>query len=160
VPEKMAWEEADIAIQHPRSQWAKWGVKLISGKALKADGVEASLLLPMGRHGPAFLAYPNFTDVYLKWNESLIYSSTAAYFATRLAGAPPVSKGNGPVSALDYNQIMELQKILTRMGFDVGKIDGKLGAASRAAVKQVQIKFGMPADSWPTPELLDRLRNS
>ena len=95
-----------------------------------------------------------------KWNESLIYSSTAAYFATRLAGAPPVSKGNGPVSALDYNQIMELQKILTRMGFDVGKIDGKLGAASRAAVKQVQIKFGMPADSWPTPELLDRLRNS
>ena len=160
VPEKMAWEEADIAIQHPRSQWAKWGVKLISGKALKPDGVEASLLLPMGRHGPAFLAYPNFTDVYLKWNESLIYSSTAAYFATRLAGAPPVSKGNGPVSALDYNQIMELQKILTRMGFDVGKIDGKLGAASRAAVKQVQIKFGMPADSWPTPELLDRLRNS
>lgn len=160
VPEQMAWEEADIAIQHPRSQWAKWGVKLASGKAIKADNMQASLMLPMGRHGPAFLAYDNFTKVYLKWNESLIYSTTAAYFATRLSGAPPVSKGNGPVDALDYNQIMELQKILTRMGYDVGKIDGKLGSASRAAVKAVQIKLGMPADSWPTPELLSRLRKS
>jgi lytic murein transglycosylase len=160
VPEDMPWQEADIAIQHPRSQWAKWGVKYVSGKALKADNVQTSLLLPMGRHGPAFLAYPNFTEVYLKWNESLIYSSTAAYFATRLAGAPPVSKGNGPVNALDYNQIMELQKILTRMGYDVGKIDGKLGSSSRAAVKSVQIKLGLPADSWPTPELLAHLRNS
>lgn len=160
VPEDMPWDQADIAIQHPRSQWAKWGVKLASGKTLKADKAGASLLLPMGRHGPAFLAYPNFTKVYLKWNESLIYSTTAAYFGTRLAGAPPVSKGNGPVDALDYNQIMELQKILVRMGYDVGKIDGKLGAASRAAVKAVQIKLGLPADSWPTTEFLARLRKS
>lgn len=160
VPEDMPWDQADIAIQHPRSQWAKWGVKLASGKSLKADKAGASLLLPMGRHGPAFLAYPNFTKVYLKWNESLIYSTTAAYFGTRLAGAPPVSKGNGPVDALDYNQIMELQKILTRMGYDVGKVDGKLGAASRAAVKAVQIKLGLPADSWPTTEFLARLRKS
>nr|WP_246770910.1 lytic murein transglycosylase [Aestuariivirga sp. YIM B02566] len=160
VPEDMPWDQADIAIQHPRSQWAKWGVKLVSGKSLKADKAGASLLLPMGRHGPAFLAYPNFTKVYLKWNESLIYSTTAAYFGTRLAGAPPVSKGNGPVDALDYNQIMELQKILTRMGYDVGKVDGKLGAASRAAVKAVQIKLGLPADSWPTTEFLARLRKS
>lgn len=160
VPEDMPWDQADIAIQHPRSQWAKWGVKLASGKTLKADKAGASLLLPMGRHGPAFLAYPNFTKVYLKWNESLIYSTTAAYFGTRLAGAPPVSKGNGPVDALDYNQIMELQKILSRMGYDVGKIDGKLGAASRAAVKAVQIKLGLPADSWPTTEFLARLRKS
>lgn len=160
VPEDMPWEEADIAVQHPRAQWAKWGVKLASGKAIKADKAQAALLLPMGRRGPAFLAYPNFTEVYLKWNESLIYSTTAAYFATRLSGAPPVGNGNGPVNALDYNQIMELQKILARMGYDVGKIDGKLGALSRAAVKSIQIKFGLPADSWPTPELLDRLRNS
>jgi lytic murein transglycosylase len=160
VPQDMPWEEADIAIQHPRSQWAKWGVTLASGKSLKADKANASLLLPMGRHGPAFLAYPNFTKVYLKWNESLIYSTTAAYFATRLAGAPPVSKGSGRVEGLDYNQIMELQQILTRMGHDVGKIDGKLGVQSRAAVKSVQLKFGLPADSWPTPALLASLRKS
>lgn len=159
VPQEMPWEEADIAIQHSRAEWAKWGVKLASGKPVKADKMQASLLLPMGRHGPAFLAYDNFTKVYLKWNESLIYTTTAAYFATRLSGAPPVGKGNGPANALDYNQIMELQKVLTRMGYDVGKIDGKLGSQSRAAVKAMQIKLGLPADSWPTPEFLDRLRN-
>jgi peptidoglycan hydrolase-like protein with peptidoglycan-binding domain len=114
----------------------------------------------MGRNGPAFLAYPNFTKVYLKWNESLVYSTTAAYFATRLDGAPPVGKGNGPVDALSYKEIMELQKLLSRRGYDVGKIDGKIGAQTRAAVKDVQIQFGMPADSWPTGELLARLRRS
>lgn len=158
IPRDMPWQEADIAIQHPRSQWAKWGVKSPSGKPIKADKLGASLLLPMGRNGPAFLAYPNFTRVYLKWNESLIYSTTAAYFATRLAGAPPVGKGNGPVDALDYEQIKELQKLLSRRGYDVGEIDGKLGAMTRAAVKDVQIKLGIPADSWPTGELLARLR--
>ena len=78
VPEYLPWDQADIAIQHPRSQWAKWGVKAADGK-FKADNMPASLLLPMGKDGPAFLAYENFTSAYLLWNESLIYSTTAAY---------------------------------------------------------------------------------
>jgi len=159
VPAELPWDQADIAIQLPRSQWAKWGVTYISGKPIKADKVPVSLFLPMGRFGPAFLAYHNFTDVYLKWNESLVYSLTAAYFATRLDGAPPVSPGNGPVDALDYKQIVELQKQLAKRGFDVGEIDGKIGVSTRAAVKAMQIKFGMPADSWPTPQLLVKLKS-
>ena len=59
----------------------------IDGKPLPADDMPASLLLPMGRFGPAFLAYPNF-QVYLKWNQSLNYAITAAHLAARLAGAP------------------------------------------------------------------------
>ena len=46
----------------------------------------------MGRKGPAFLAYPNFY-VFLEWNSSLVYSTSAAYFATRLDGAPKVTRG-------------------------------------------------------------------
>ncbi|MBL8907358.1 MAG: lytic murein transglycosylase [Rhizobiales bacterium] len=160
VPQDLPWEKADIAIRLPRSQWAKWGVTMRGGKPVKADNVQVSLLLPMGRHGPAFFAYHNFTKVYLKWNESLVYSLTAAYFATRLAGAPPVLPGNGPVDALDYQQIMELQKVLSRKGYDVGEIDGKLGSMTRAAVKDMQIKLGMPADSWPTPDFLAKLKRS
>ena len=94
VPSDMPWEEADIAIQHPRKQWSKWGVTAVSGKPIKGDGFQASLLLPMGKDGPAFLAYENFTTAYLKWNESLVYSTTAAYLATRIAGAKQVSRGN------------------------------------------------------------------
>lgn len=157
VPEDMDWAQADISVQHPRSQWAQWGVKAASGKAIKADDMPASLLLPMGRNGPAFLVYDNFTTAYLKWNESLVYSTTAAYLATRISGAPPVSPGNGEPQHMSYKQIMALQQKLAGLGYDVGKIDGKIGAGTRAAVKDQQIKLGLPADSYPTTELLDRL---
>ncbi len=55
-------------------------------------------------------------------------------------------------------QVKELQQILAKRGFDVGKTDGVIGASTREAVRQMQIKFGMPADGYPTPELLARLR--
>ncbi|MEM7429049.1 MAG: lytic murein transglycosylase [Pseudomonadota bacterium] len=157
APRSMDWSQADIAISHPRSQWSKWGVKRADGKKLRADGLQASLLLPMGRNGPAFLAYHNFTKVYLEWNKSLVYSTTAAYFATRLAGAPKVRPGNGTVRPLSQPQIKELQRRLARRGYDVGKIDGVVGAGTRAAIKAMQKKFGLPADSYPTAALLDRL---
>jgi peptidoglycan hydrolase-like protein with peptidoglycan-binding domain len=111
----------------------------------------------MGRNGPAFLAYPNFT-VYLDWNQSLVYATTAAYFATRLAGAPPVSKGNGKVESLSGKQIAELQQLLTKQGYDVGKADGILGTATRDAVKDMQVKLALPPDSYPNLDLLERLR--
>jgi lytic murein transglycosylase len=157
VPDEMPWAEADIAIQHPRKQWAKWGVKAASGKPIKADGFQASLLLPMGRNGPAFLAYENFTTSYLKWNESLVYSSTAAYLATRIAGAGSVRRGNAPVEPLTYEEIVQLQEALAAKGYDVGKIDGKIGKGTRAAVKDMQLKLGLPADSYPTRELLAQM---
>jgi lytic murein transglycosylase len=156
VPANLKWEEADLAIQHPRSQWVAWGVTPAHG-SLPADSLPASLLLPMGRFGPAFLAYPNF-KAFLGWNSAMVYSTTVAYYATRLAGAPPVSRGNGQSVALDAHQISELQRLLTKHGYNVGEIDGKFGNATRVAVKQTQIKLGLPADSYPTAELIERLQ--
>jgi lytic murein transglycosylase len=92
VPEELPWQEADLAIKHLRSQWAAWGVRRADGRALEADSLPASLLLPMGREGPAFLAYQNF-DVYLQWNQSLNYATTAAYLATRIEGAASMDRG-------------------------------------------------------------------
>jgi len=117
----------------------------------------ASLLLPMGRMGPAFLAYANFA-AYTEWNNSLIYSTTAGYLATRIAGAPPMLRPSAPVVQLPFNEIRELQQFLVRAGFDVGKVDGVLGQQSRSAIKAMQVKYGLPADSWPTAELLTRIR--
>lgn len=158
VPVQMPWQEADIAIQHPRSKWAGWGVTLPGGKALPTDGVQASLLLPMGRNGPAFLAYDNF-KVYTEWNQSLVYAITASYFATRLNGAPALHKGRSEVQTFNAQQVFELQRLLTKHGWSVGEIDGKMGLQTRQAVKQAQLKFGLPADSYPTAELLTRMRN-
>ena len=55
---------------------------------------------------------------------------------------------------------MELQRLLAKHGYDVGEPDGKLGNATRTAVKKAQLKANLPADSWPTAELIARLRGS
>jgi lytic murein transglycosylase len=156
VPGNLPWDQADLAIQLPRSKWVSLGVAAIDGKPMPADNLPASLLLPMGRFGPAFLAYPNF-QVYLKWNQSLNYSITAAHLAARLAGAPAMSHGTGPIPELTLDQAKELQRQLARRGYFAGEVDGKIGAETRAAVKKAQLQFGFPADSYPTPELLARL---
>lgn len=151
------WNQADLTIQLPRSKWAQRGVIYADGKALPNDDLPASLLLPMGRKGPAFLAYPNFA-AYTEWNNSLIYATTAGYLATRIAGAPPMQRPATPVAQLPFNELRALQQLLMHAGLNVGKVDGVMGQQSRSAVKAMQIKYGLPADSWPTAELLARMR--
>lgn len=157
APANFPWDHADLTIKIPRSKWAQLGVKYPDGRPLPDDDMPASLLLPMGRTGPAFLAYANFS-AYTEWNNSLIYSTTAGYLATRIAGAAPMQRPSAPVAQLPLNQLRDLQQLLVRAGYDVGKIDGVMGQQSRTAVKAMQVKFGLPADSWPTAELLTRMR--
>ena len=157
APANFPWDQADLMIRLARSKWAQLGVKYSDGRPLPDDDMPASLLLPMGRNGPAFLAYANFS-AYTEWNNSLIYSTTAGYLATRIAGAPPMQRPTAPVAQLPFNQLRELQQMLVRAGYDVGKVDGVMGQQSRSAVKAMQIKFALPADSWPTAELLARMR--
>jgi lytic murein transglycosylase len=158
APANLPWDQADLSIQHPRSQWAAWGVTRADGKPLPSDSLPASLVLPMGRFGPTFMAYNNF-QVYLKWNQSLMYALTAAYFATRLEGAPAMRRGS-EIPKLSFEETRELQQILEKRGYDIGRTDGILGLKSRSAVREMQIKFGLPADSWPTAEFLTRLRGT
>ncbi len=157
ITRDLPWDQADLAIKLPRSKWAEWGIEYPDGKPVPSDTLGASLLLPMGRFGPAFLAYPNF-DIYTEWNNSLTYATTAAYLATRIDGAGPMSRGRGHIPDLTDADTKEVQRLLTDRGYDVGKIDGLVGEKTRAAVKDMQIKFKMPADSYPTPELLSALR--
>jgi lytic murein transglycosylase len=159
APANFPWDQADLAIRLARSKWAQMSVKYPDGRPLPDDDMPASLLLPMGRMGPAFLAYANFA-AYTEWNNSLIYSTTAGYLATRIAGAPPMQRPSGPIAQLPFSELRELQQLLVRAGYDVGKVDGVMGQQSRSAVKAMQIKFGLPADSWPTAELLARMRGS
>jgi lytic murein transglycosylase len=153
------WDQADLTIQLPRSKWAQLGVTYPDGRALPSDNLPASLLLPMGRTGPAFLAYQNFA-AYTEWNNSLIYSTTAGYLATRIAGSPPMLRPSAPVAQLPFAALRELQQLLVRAGYNVGKVDGVMGQQSRSAVKAMQIKYGLPADSWPTADLLARMRGA
>ena len=153
VPRKMDWSKTGLETQLSVSDWQKMGIKPRSGKFQAKS--KASVLLPQGREGPAFLAYPNFR-VYFEWNQSFVYVTTAAYFATRLSGAAVFDAGN-PDKGLNDNQMKSLQKKLSKRGFNVGKIDGILGARTRSAVQAEQKRLGVPADAWPTPNLLAKL---
>jgi lytic murein transglycosylase len=158
VSDQVPWQESARAIKHPRSFWAAVGVTRADGSPLPADRTPTALLLPMGRLGPAFLAYANF-GIYWEWNQSSNYSLAAAYFATRLGVAQRMNRGDAP-AILSAGEMREMQERLNARGFDTGTPDGRLGEITRAAVKQAQLAFGLPADGYPTPELLELLRRS
>jgi lytic murein transglycosylase len=154
VPANLDWSQTGLNHKASVRDWARQGVTARNG-SLGPANLQASILLPMGRNGPAFITYPNF-EVYFDWNKSFVYVTTAAYFATRLSGAPVYNAGN-PTAALSGDEMKNLQTKLTARGHDVGGIDGILGAMTRAAVQAEQARLGMPADAWPTRELLNNL---
>ncbi len=154
MPDSFDWSQTGLLTWRPASEWQAAGVKPRSGK-LAAPNLEAAILLPQGRNGPAFLVYPNY-NVFFEWNQSFIYVTTAAYFATRLQGAD-VYRAGSPAPGLSEGQMKALQTKLAARGHDVGGVDGILGAKTREAVQKEQKRLGLPADAWPTRTLLDRL---
>ncbi len=154
IPEPLPFEKSGLGGTMTAAEWFALGVQPRDGNT-GFGSLPASLVLPQGRKGPAFITYPNF-NIYLEWNQSFIYTTSAAYFATRFGGAPVYQKGN-PEPGLDVDQMAALQTKLQGLGHDVGKIDGILGAGTRVAVQKEQQRVGLPADGWPTPALLNAL---
>ncbi len=152
LPESLDWSLTGTGQERPGADWRAMGVSAREGQI--AD-LPASILLPQGRKGPAFITYPNFR-VLFDWNQSLVYVTTAAYFATRIEGAPVFDPGD-PESGLDRDGMKRLQEALVARGHDVGTVDGILGGATRAAVQIEQKRLGLPADGWPTAALLSAL---
>ena len=154
VPMDFDWSLTGLDKTRAGTDWAQLGVSPQQA-GLDLGNLPASLLLPQGRDGPAFLAYPNFS-VLFNWNKSLVYVTTAAYFATLLDGAAPLGSF-APAPGLAGKEMQQLQKKLAARGHDVGKIDGILGQKTRTAVQKEQQRLGLPADAWPTPDLLEAL---
>lgn len=154
VPENLPWEKSGLGGTMTAAEWFALGVQPRDGDT-GFGNLPASLVLPQGRKGPAFITYPNF-GIYLEWNQSFIYTTSAAYFATRFSGAEPYQKGQ-PEQGLDSDGMKQLQEKLQALGHDVGKIDGILGSGTRVAIQKEQQRLGMPADGWATPALLQAL---
>jgi lytic murein transglycosylase len=152
LSETFDWSLTGLETERTTAEWATLGVTPRQGALPE---LPASVLLPQGHKGPAFLVYPNYR-VFFEWNKSFIYVTTAAYFATRIEGADRYAAGN-PDPALALEEMMALQERLAALGHDVGAIDGILGAGTRAAVQKEQARLGQPADGWPTRALLDAL---
>lgn len=153
LPAGFDWSLTGLQETRAVADWAALGVRARDGAL--AQGLTGSVLIPEGHKGPAFLAYPNFR-VYFEWNQSFVYVLTAAYFATRLEGAP-VFDARNPEAGLAGEQMKSLQQKLVSRGHDVGAVDGILGQKTRDAVRVEQARLGLVVDGWPTPDLLARL---
>jgi lytic murein transglycosylase len=154
LPDNLPWEKSGLGGTMKAGDWFALGVKPRDGNTNFGE-LEGDLVLPQGRLGPAFIAYPNF-KIYLEWNKSFIYTTSAAYFGTRLSGAQPYQKGT-PEQGLANDEMKQLQTKLQSLGHDVGEIDGILGSGTRVAIQKEQQRLGMPADGWATPGLLGAL---
>ena len=156
VTKEFPWSESGLGRPRTVMEWKKLGVRLRNSKgSQRIDDLKANLILPQGRKGPKFFAFPNFR-IFMEWNNSFMYSTTAAYLANRLKGDPEYITEN-PADILKVEEMIILQKLLRRLGYQVGRIDGILGANTRQSVRKVQMRLGLPADSWPTIELLQML---
>jgi membrane-bound lytic murein transglycosylase B len=114
--------------------------------------------LPAGYNGPAFLVYKNFKTI-LKWNRSILYALAIGHLADRLVGGGPFKSKRPEVELrLSIDDIKDLQRLLSALGFEVGGSDGIIGPNTRLAIKAYQKKNQLPADGFPTLDLLGMLR--
>lgn len=145
----------------PRHDWAFWsarGVRLAHGgmpsDAEQAEG--ATILLPQGARGPAFLALPNHY-VIRRYNNSVSYALAIGLTADGIQGKPGLTRTWPDDAPLSREQRIGTQRALTSMGYDTQGIDGVIGANTRAALRRWQIDTGRLADGYLTADLADEL---
>ncbi|NGM36572.1 lytic murein transglycosylase [Methylobacterium sp. DB0501] len=142
----------------PFADFARRGVRAIDGAALPETG-EASLFLPGGAGGPAFLITANFEAI-RAYNTSDSYALAVGHFSDRIAGGPALAAPWPTGPRLDQAGLAALQRGLSAGAFYDGPFDGRAGPKLREAVRRYQIAAGLPADGYATPALLEHLRGA
>ena len=157
LPPGFDYARADADVQQPATKWADEGVQAMDGAPLPAvEG--SSILLPASARGPAFLVGPNFRTI-LRYNNSTSYALAVGLLAQKLAGGPAMqTPWPRDLQALTRSQMLALQTALNARGFDCGTPDGTIGPATRRGVRQYQRSLNLPADGYPTLDLLQRLQ--
>ncbi|WP_207280699.1 lytic murein transglycosylase [Pseudomonas sp. FW300-N2F2] len=152
---------ADGTIRKPVSEWIRLGVSEYGGLPIAPDDkqLSASLLLPAGHRGPAFLIFDNFRAI-LKYNNSSSYALAVGLLSKRFTDGGLIY-GQWPKEdlPLSRSERIELQTLLGKHNYDAGNPDGIIGANTRKAIRSAQQSFGWPADGYPTQQLLEALRN-
>lgn len=158
LPEGFDYAQAEMSIRKPLAEWQRLGVQAVSGNLPSDTQASVSLVLPAGYRGPAFLVTDNFRAI-LQYNNSTSYALAVGLLADSFKGGGQLV-GRWPVEdvPLTRSERIELQQILTDRGLAPGTVDGIIGANTRKAIRAYQQSIGEPADGYPTPALLTRLR--
>jgi lytic murein transglycosylase len=140
--------------------WQRLGVRRVSGKPFPDHELdaEAYLLMPAGRHGPAFIVTPNFY-VLKQYNESDLYALFIGHAGDRIAyGVRPFAAGWGDVGRMYRSDIAAMQRALEAMGMDVGGADGLPGFRTRRSIGEWQQQRGETPTCFPDARLLKAIR--
>lgn len=157
LPEGFDIGLADETTERSLAEWAALGVRPMRA-APGPDAARASLLLPAGARGPAFLILPNF-QVILRYNTALAYALTVGHLSDRLRGEPGLARDWPRADrVLTTPERREVQALLAGRGHPVGAVDGKVGPRTRAAIRAYQAATGLPPDGYADAALLEHLR--
>jgi hypothetical protein len=133
------------------------GVRDMNGGTVPNHG-PASILIPAGRSGPAFMVFRNF-GVILRYNNAESYAIGVGHLSDRLVGGPPIRGGFPPdARGMTIADRQELQRRLTAAGFDTGGADGVIGARTEAAIRAWQQSRGLPVTGEASMSVLAALR--
>ncbi|KMO14051.1 lytic murein transglycosylase [Methylobacterium platani] len=143
----------------PAAHWASLGVTRLDGRPLSAEG-PVGILAPAGANGPAFLVTKNFDAIY-SYNAAESYGLAIAVLSDRLRGKAGVQTAwptdDPPLSRAERRS---LQSALASRGYDVGEPDGRVGAKTREAIKDIERRLGMPQTGRPGAKVLEALLRS
>ena len=149
LPKAFPYAETGLVNSRPLAYWKDLGVSFANGSTIPDIELEASVLLPAGHSGPAFMVYPNF-NVIMEWNRSEYYALAVGLLADRLIGAGSLARPpSATETALSRSTVENIQKRLNYLGFDVGEVDGIMGAMTQSALREFQASNGMIADGYP-----------
>ncbi|QDY70884.1 lytic murein transglycosylase [Qingshengfaniella alkalisoli] len=138
------------------SSWASMGVRDVNGRPVPDHG-QASIIIPQGTNGPAFMTFDNFT-VITRYNNAEKYVIGVGHLSDRITGGPPIQASFPPDQyGLTIEDRKSLQSRLTANGFDTGGADGVVGPDTRAAISGYQQRNGLPVTGEPSRALLTRL---
>jgi len=157
LPPGFDYGDTGERVKKPVAGWQALGVRTAEGGALPDHG-PASVLLPAGARGAAFLVFANFGAIE-RYNAADAYVIGVGHLADRIAGAPPI-RAAWPRQdrVLSFDERVELQRRLATAGFDPGVADGKIGPNTIAAVRAFQRSIGAVPDGYASLGVLQKLR--
>ena len=127
-------------------------------------GAEAGTGGPSGRTiqpqsgGVRFTVTLNF-NVIKTYNNSDFYAIGVGHLADRIGGAGPLKDKFPPdANGLTKDDRIAIQRALDARGYDIGTIDGVIGAKTRTAISDFQRRQGLIVTGTATAEVLAALR--
>lgn len=142
------------------SEWKKIGIKNIAGRQLILDdNLEASIILPEGKSGNAYLVLNNFRKI-MMWNRSENYALAIGTLADYIrTGKPWKPVKENPALRLKTDDVIAIQSFVNKLGWYALEEDGQLGSKTREAVRKVQKEANLPEDGYPDKNLLKKIKN-